>query len=342
MLIDAASTLTEDDIATLHRLQQAAIPAMVVLSKADLVSADDRDRAVAYTSRQLSTELGTPVAVRAISTAAGSEGLLDAWIEDDLRPLLARHRELAHASVLRKIGALRAGVDAALEARTRVRLARGSTPAVAPAIVERDLRATSGGFDDARRAIDEGGDVRREEPDAALHEIAAALVEAGLNGATPADTTVQDTLTHIGAAKAERIARLLQTLAADAQRVLATTASALGLPEPSTDDEWQSLLRGLPQIDVGTLTVDLRLPMIGALGHDVARVRVYRALRAQIAEGVAAAIDGHAKLLRSWGLGALARLRQQFDVQAQIYRARLADAVGAGSASRTIDDSAPH
>ena len=342
VLIDAASTLTEASIAPMHRLQQAAIPAMVVLSKADLVSADDRDRAVAYTSRQLSTELGTPVAVRAISTAAGSEGLLDAWIEDDLRPLLARHRELAHASVLRKIGALRAGVDAALEARTRVRLARGSTPAVAPAIVERDLRATSGGFDDARRAIDEGGDVRREEPDAALHEIAAALVEAGLNGATPADTTVQDTLTHIGAAKAERIARLLQTLAADAQRVLATTASALGLPEPSTDDEWQSLLRGLPQIDVGTLTVDLRLPMIGALGHDVARVRVYRALRAQIAEGVAAAIDGHAKLLRSWGLGALARLRQQFDVQAQIYRARLADAVGAGSASRTIDDSAPH
>jgi small GTP-binding protein len=128
VLIDAASTLTEDDIATLHRLQQAAIPAMVVLSKADLVSADDRDRAVAYTSRQLSTERGTPVAVRAISTAAGSEGLLDAWIEDDLRPLLARHRELAHASVLRKIGALRASAEAALEARDRGRLIRGSTP----------------------------------------------------------------------------------------------------------------------------------------------------------------------------------------------------------------------
>ena len=44
VLIDAASTLTPDDLDLLRLLYEAAVPAQVVLSKADLLTPADRER----------------------------------------------------------------------------------------------------------------------------------------------------------------------------------------------------------------------------------------------------------------------------------------------------------
>ena len=48
VLIDAGSTLTQDDLATVQTLYDAGIPASVLLSKADLLAPADRDRALQY------------------------------------------------------------------------------------------------------------------------------------------------------------------------------------------------------------------------------------------------------------------------------------------------------
>jgi GTP-binding protein EngB required for normal cell division len=53
VLIDAASTLNQDDLALLRTLYESGAPAMVLLSKADLLSATDRERMAAYVKGQL-------------------------------------------------------------------------------------------------------------------------------------------------------------------------------------------------------------------------------------------------------------------------------------------------
>jgi GTPase Era involved in 16S rRNA processing len=53
VLIDAASTLTDDDLSTIRLLYEAGVPVSVVLSKSDLVTEEDRERALGYLSRAL-------------------------------------------------------------------------------------------------------------------------------------------------------------------------------------------------------------------------------------------------------------------------------------------------
>src|SRR5262249_55363257 len=115
VLIDAASTLTPDDLALLRLLYEAAVPAQVVLSKADLLTPADRERTVDYTREQIRRELGLDLEVRPVSTVGADEALLTRWFEQEIEPLLARHRALAEASLRRKAAHLRESVQAALQ-----------------------------------------------------------------------------------------------------------------------------------------------------------------------------------------------------------------------------------
>lgn len=333
VLIDAGSTLTHEDLRTLQQLQQAAIPAMVVLSKADLLAPQDRERALAYAGDHLSSELGIPVGVHAVSTMPGHEALLEAWIADELRPLLARHRELAHRSVQRKIGALRASVEASLRSRIQHGTDAVRPDAARTGDAERALRDASGTFEEARSAINVLGDVRSDEFHAALRRVARDVTDRLLDdpGAPPAIALVLNALTRVAGEKAERLTRVLTSLAGHVREALARTASTLSLPEPASGDEWDAVLRELPQIDPGYLILDLRLPLRGLFGRRVAAARMYHALLKQAGSQIGGALETHARLLRSWGLRALDRLRQQFDVQAQVYRAQLAGSSAAAT-----------
>jgi hypothetical protein len=335
VLIDAASTLTHEDVQTIHLLQQAGIPAMVVLSKADLLSEHDRQRAVEYARTQLSNALGQTIDVQAVSTAPGYEPLLDTWIGDHLRPLLAQHRELARASLQRKIGALRAGIEAAL----RTRASRRGEPAAPSgasdtARVEQELRAASGAFDTARRTIDQEGFVSEQRFEDALAVIVDHVTDALLAGTTAdAATLVTDGLVRAARQRADAVASALTTLASTVRLALTNAAKVLALPEPTTGDEWASLMRELPQIDPGAIHASFTLPLLGAFGRRAAHMRVRRAIEEQADVALRAALDTHSRLLRSWGTRVFTHLRQQFDAQAQIYRAQLS-----GAAGRSSDD----
>ena len=67
VLIDAASTLNQDDVALLATLYEAGIPSMVLLSKADLHSTSDRARMTTYIEEQLQQELGLRLPVHPVS-----------------------------------------------------------------------------------------------------------------------------------------------------------------------------------------------------------------------------------------------------------------------------------
>ena len=106
VLIDAASTLNQDDVALLRTLYEAGIPAMVLLSKADLLSTADRAKMATYIEEQLEQELGLGLPVHPVSAVGADESLLLRWYDSEISPLLERHHALAQASLRRKIASL--------------------------------------------------------------------------------------------------------------------------------------------------------------------------------------------------------------------------------------------
>ena len=111
LLIDAGATLNDEDIGTLRLLYEGGIPAIVLLSKADLLADADLGRVASYIETQVQSELGLKVHIRARQRSCGS--CRDCWITSLRRscfPGFNQARNLREASVARKIGALRESV----------------------------------------------------------------------------------------------------------------------------------------------------------------------------------------------------------------------------------------
>ena len=326
VLIDAASTLTADDVNTIRLLQQAAVPAMVVLSKADLLNPADLDRALVYTARQVSQQLGERIGIHAVSTAAGHESLLDRWIHDDLGPLLARHQELARSRCNAKSAPFvsewrpRCRPDSsACGRRPRSRRRRAMRQAFRTRSARPPGRSTRCGGRSTRSTSSRWrrSNASRSKPPT------WSPTRWATESRTSRRHIVARVLATIGTERSDALARTLSRLANQSRQALATAARALELPQPATDEEWTSIMRDLPQLDPGPLTLDLHPVGLNALGRRVAAARIRSALRSQIGAQIASALETHGHVLRDWGLRRLARLRQQFDTQAQIYRAQL-------------------
>jgi GTP-binding protein EngB required for normal cell division len=181
VLIDAGSTLTEDDLATIQTLCDVGIPASVLLSKADLLAPADRDRALQYVAAHIRSDLGLELPVHAISIKAECSGLLEKWLDTEILPLYGRHAELARQSLNRKIGALRLGVEAALKTRLK---RSGSGDHDGPRIdigkvrdLETELRTAAGKIAEARTASIDTTDALRECADGLIRTTANNLID---------------------------------------------------------------------------------------------------------------------------------------------------------------------
>jgi GTP-binding protein EngB required for normal cell division len=115
VLFDAASALNQDDLSLLQALYEAGVPAMVLLSKADLLTPADRERMACYIRDSLGRELGLDLPVHPVSVIGAEESLLTRWFECEVGPLLDRHRTLTEASISRKIAGLRESMAMTLQ-----------------------------------------------------------------------------------------------------------------------------------------------------------------------------------------------------------------------------------
>lgn len=130
LLVDAATSLNEDDLAVANALLENGAEVLAVVSKADLLAPADREKARAYTARQLAAALGCEVPVALVSVAAAHADLTEAWWKETLAPRQARHRDLAATTLRRKAGALREAVAAALAHRTDKAAALPASPEI--------------------------------------------------------------------------------------------------------------------------------------------------------------------------------------------------------------------
>jgi GTP-binding protein EngB required for normal cell division len=106
LLIDAGTALNEEDIGTLRLLYEGGIPAIVLLSKADLLTEEDLHRVTGYIHEQLQAELGLAMNVHPVSSFPNYAALLDQFFEQELLPRFDQARSLRNASIARKIGVL--------------------------------------------------------------------------------------------------------------------------------------------------------------------------------------------------------------------------------------------
>jgi GTP-binding protein EngB required for normal cell division len=322
VLIAAGSPLNDEDLATIQRLYDAAIPVKVLLSKADLLSPCDLDSAREYTARQLRAHLGGELGVHAVSTASSHAHLLEEWFGVEIAPLYEKYQQLAQESIRRKSGALREAVKAALQAKLD---GSGSGPAlerVELLALERDLRESAGKLEQARVfCVRASGEIRSLTPHA-LNEAANALLEAWDSAA------VTQAIARTASAAIEVYTHLQETaraLAAALQRA----AKALGSDDAPPEDELLNAIRGMPRFDFPAATGNFDRPWI-RYPRMLVRRRIDGMLRHALEEPLAQAFNTHGRLVENWACGALAELHLRFDASADAYRAQIARLMSRG------------
>jgi GTP-binding protein EngB required for normal cell division len=329
VLIDAGSTLTQDDLATIETLYDAGIPASVLLSKADLLAPADRDRAIQYVAGHIRSDLGFELPVHAISIKAEYSGLLEKWLDTQILPLYDRHAELARQSLNRKIGALRLGVEAALKARLK-RSGPGARDGSRIEIgkvrdLETGLRTVSGKIAQARTACIDATDTLHESADGVIRAAASDLIDAWTSGTSATgESLVKNQLEQAAAEPAAQIASAIEEVARNAGSVLAKAALALDLANRPEPDELLDVLKNMPRFDLGNLEIEVG-PSAWAslLGRRWAAARVERRIRSQAGSQIADAVGIYARVLQAWVRKTFTELQEQFDSYADGYRAHL-------------------
>jgi GTP-binding protein EngB required for normal cell division len=337
VLIDAGSTLTADDLQTILALQEAAIPVNVLLSKADLLSPADRLRIVEYVKQQIASECELDVPVHPISVVPSCREMLDEWFQNQIVPLYDRSQELRAASLRRKIGALHESVTAALQSRVR----RGEKISVKSEdqvrAAEALLRRTTGQIEEMRslceRAIDGAAARVQDAIDEASVEVVNSWSKSNQSVIDPGQL-VRDSITKFVQLQMGKLRTELSTFAAQLRHDLRQCATDLGLPGAPGEDEFQSVIRGMPAYESAPLSIVISRPVFAGLpGRRFAAHHVARQISGQLGDSFLSSLDAHWRLVREWSESVTGQLKQRFETYAENYRAQAEQALGGGEIS---------
>ena len=332
VLIDAGSTLTEDDLATIRTLYEAGIPASVLLSKSDLLAPEDRLRSSEYISEQIRSQLGLAISIHPVSIQPSHSSLLETWLGEVILPLYDRHQQLARESLSRKIGSLRESVVTAL----KLRLDRGSearTRAPDPSAIDLNevdarLRTAVGRIAEVRDLCFETSHAIRGLGDQGLAEAAASLTDAWLRpsaGHTTvrANTLVSDVLVRFAGEQASVVSIALKDLARELAHTLQAASEALGFKEVHSQEDFGPVIREMPRLDLGELHLDVQPGARLKFSRKISVRHTESLLRRQIGPRVSESFSTLGSMLGTWARRTLSELQLRFETHADAYRAHL-------------------
>jgi GTP-binding protein EngB required for normal cell division len=324
VLIDAGSTLTEDDLGTIRALYEAGVPVSLLLSKSDLLAANDRAQSLAYVSQQITARLGVNLSVYPVSVQPTHLALLDDWLNREMLPLCERHQQLAQESLQRKIGSLREAVETALRTRlehsgTELKLSKKDL-----AKIDDRLRNAIGRFAEARKM---SLDITHEIEDfagLALETAAAHVIDNWQQNDRVSPTAfVRQTLAQSATSLASRLFGVLEDLTSELNETLHITADDLGFKNLRGEEDLTNALKEMPVVDLGTWEVNVAPGFLLKLSKHMATQRVEHRLRGQIGAAVSKAFYNFGKMLYAWARRTLSELQLRFDAHADEYRAHL-------------------
>jgi GTP-binding protein EngB required for normal cell division len=333
VLVDAGSTLTPDDLQTIQILYEAAIPATVLLSKADLLTVQDRSRVIEYVKDHIKKELNLNLTVHAVSVVQESKELLAHWFEEDIAPLYSQRQELKIRSIRRKLGGLRQSVEIALRGRLRRKDQIPLKKIEQLRVVEGELRQASGRLEEmkkiARRAADE---LDHSGSRTILRTVGAALVKSwSLPGSD--DKASSEIVNNIVIWKVQEqtdnLRRRMDVLAHKLRETLQSAAAVLEISDVPTEEEFSDVLREMPSFDLGRLTFRLRRPvLLTFLGQGLSETLVTKRIAGLIGDQVARSLSAYHALLYDWSERTLGQVQRRFDAYANSYRAQVERLLG--------------
>jgi len=327
VLIDAGSTIAQEDISTMRSLYEAGIPALVLLSKSDLLTEKDRASALQYVSGEIQSNLGLKISVQPVSVMKEHAAFLDSWFEKEILPLYDRRRQLSEQSVQRKIGALVESVVAALRAKLRRRDRGPDRNKQVLKEAETKLRDAAAQFHEMRQFCREvGHEVRALGPEAleqAASDLLAHTTGKQAEVSVSEDTVVASALTRAIAKRANLLYKNLKDFAGNLIEALGLAGSALGAPVLPAREELASIVKEMPKPDLGTLRPETNPPFLSFLGKSVAKRLLVGKLRAQIGPEISSILKSYGLLLETWAGGTLKDMQRHFDAHADAFRAQL-------------------
>jgi GTP-binding protein EngB required for normal cell division len=337
VLIDAGTTLTADDLQTIMALQQAAVPVNVLLSKADLLSAQDRERIVTYVKEHIASECRLDLPVHPVSVAASCRGMLDDWFEHQITPLYARSEELRAASLRRKIGALRDSVMAALQARLNRQQASTDTAEGARA-AEETLRKATGIIAEMRSVSARYAEDAANTVSDAVADAAKRLIEAWSQTSTETvlpEDLVRQSLTGFVQGQVAKLQREMTALALQLSSDLRQCAADLGMSDAPAEDEFQSVVRGSPVFETPSFEIQLSRPSLARLfGRNATEQSVAKQISRQLPPSFYTAVEAYWQLVKAWSASVIGQLSKRFESYAENYRAQAEVALGGREATK--------
>jgi len=339
LLIDASVALNEEDVGTLRLLNEAGIPSIVLISKADLLTRDDQDRVSEYTETQIRRELGLDAEIKPVSALPAYTSLLDEFFAETLQPRFDQARSLRDASVARKIGALREAVVAALE--TSARRSHVNLPgSVNPQSAEQALRRITGVVGAQRSRLDRAFLELGERSALLLDDIVEAVFR---HCSETGEREVS--ITHLAEFADRAVQRRVHEVLIEARAELETgidelsnIARALGRRDSPTADEIATLFRDVPRFELGTAPAAMQLGQWNWLGNGVLRRAIKNKLANSIGRPLAESLHRYGRAVTHWGELMNRKAQTLVNSYADAYRAQLLRTPGSPDAHGSTDD----
>ena len=325
LLIDAGTTLNEEDIGTLRLLYEAGIPALVLLSKSDLMAEGDLHKAVAYIEQQLHSELGITIRVHAVSSVPAARVLLDHFFERELLPRFEEAQSLREASVARKIGALRDSVIAALDTTLDRAKREGSQSALPPPELEARLRLITGEIGELGTQLDHAWLELGESPQSVIDRAvdrATAWVRSNPSrqiAALHLSEWIHDVVQGLLNPRLEQMRNAMER----AIGILQDVAKGLGNAETPSLQEVKTILRDVPRFELATLPAETTAGRWKWLGDGVVRSAIRSSLVKSIGPTLKEELHLYGYALRQWSDQAIRRMEIAVNSYADTYRAQI-------------------
>jgi tRNA U34 5-carboxymethylaminomethyl modifying GTPase MnmE/TrmE len=324
LLVDAGATLNDEDIGTLRLLYEGGIPAVILLSKADLLADADLARVSSYIEAQIQNELGLKVSVQPVSAFADREELLDRFFERELLPRFRQAQSLRDASAARKIGALRESVISALETLLQ-RDKRQALPQVDTKDMEARMRRISGEMGEQRSRLDQAFLQLGEHPSAIVSALAEMVADHICSGAKKRiDSFTLLEWTHEAVQqRADRALVETRSVVHSAIDGLHEVASRIARSDMPSQEEVDILLRDAPRFEMASIPGPVGAASWGWFGRRAARALAGRGLKKTFGDTFNNELHRYGLALRQWSEHAVRRIETLVSSYADAYRAQL-------------------
>lgn len=324
VLVDAGSTLTDGDLQTILALQEAAIPAHVLLSKADLLDHPDCDKTLAYMKEHIASETGLDLPVYPVSVRTSHRELLDRWFKEEILPLFDRSQELRAASLQRKIGSLKESVVFRLRNSVRQGTEPSSCTREKAGAADARLRRASGLAEETRSACEKKADAIAKNIPALCSAAAASVMMTSqrVGNGTGTEELIRTAVLRKVQARAAEVRTRIEALACQMQDELVKSAGDLCITDKPADDEFLSLVREMPVFNPGTIRIIAQKTSIAALlGKRYEEEQLAHQIQRQIGRPLEQALASYTRVLKEWIRRVTSQMGRQFDTYAERYRA---------------------